>query len=59
MQTCQQDAVIDSIKSGAEIKYEQQSLLLSVYFHENIFRDYDKGRFRAMILTIWWLKLGI
>ena len=47
------------IKSGAEIKYDQQSHLLSVYFHKNIFRDYDKGRFRAMILTIWWLKLEI
>ena len=51
--------LIDCIKSGAEIKYDQQSHLLSVYFHENIIRDHDKGRFRAMILMIWWLKLGV
>ena len=58
-QTCEQDVVIDCIKSGAEIKYDQQSHLLTVHFHKNIIRDFDKSRFRTIILTIWWLKLGI
>ena len=39
IQRCQQDVVIDCIKSGAKVKHAQQSHLLSVHFHENIIRD--------------------
>ena len=59
IQTCQQDVEIDCIKNGAEVRHDQQGYLLRVYFPESVIRDFDKSRFGAIILTIWWLKLGI
>ena len=59
IQTCQQDVEIDCFKNSVEVKHDQQGHLLRVYFPESIIRDFDKSRFGAMILTIWWLKLGM
>ena len=51
--------MINRVESGAKIEHDQQDDFLSVHFHENIVRDSNKSRFRAMIFTICRLKLRI
>ena len=47
-----EDVMINRHETRAKIEYGQQGDFLRVHFHENIVRDSNKSRFRAMIFMI-------
>ena len=51
--------MINRNATRAKIEYGQQGDFLRVHFHENIVRDSNKSRFRAMIFMICRLKFRI